>query len=106
MREPCYKCKFELKPIDQEPCEHCSDEYMKSGDHPAFRWAKSPTNYDRLRMMRVEELAKLFAGWIQDCGCNSVPCKDLCKKDMDSDEVKPCADYWLDWLRQESEKEA
>jgi hypothetical protein len=106
MREPCYKCKFEHKPIDQEPCEHCSDEYIESGDHPAFQWAKSSTNYDIIHSMNTEELAKLFAGWIQDCDCNSVPCKDRCKKDRDSDEVKPCTYYWLEWLRQESKNEA
>lgn len=60
MREPCYKCKFEHKPIDIEPCEHCSDEYMKSGDHPAFQWAKSPTNADRIRAMTDEELAEFI----------------------------------------------
>lgn len=31
MREPCYKCKFEHKPIDIEPCEHCSIVFQEEG---------------------------------------------------------------------------
>lgn len=87
MREPCYKCKFEHKPIDQEPCEHCSDEYMKSGDHPAFQWAKSPSNADRIRAMSDEELAEWLcdiAGWLP----------------MYEGKMHPI----LDWLKQESKK--
>ena len=64
------------------------------------------TNYDIIHSMNAEGLAELFSGLIQDCDCNSVPCKDLCKKDRDSDEVKPCTYYWLEWLRQESKNEA
>ena len=83
MREPCYKCKFEHKPIDIEPCEHCSDEYMKSGDHPAFQWAKSPTNADRIRAMTDEELADALS---------------LVQRNQKLDMP------WLDWLKQEATK--
>lgn len=30
-----------------EPCEYCSDEYVESGDHPAFKPIK-PKNYIEL----------------------------------------------------------
>lgn len=66
------------------------------------------TNADRIRRMSDEELAELFANWIQDCGCNNVPCREPCKKKLDADifEAAPCEKNWLDWLRQESEKDA
>ena len=98
MREPCYKCKFEHKPIDQEPCEHCSDEYMKSGDHPAFQWAKSPSNADRVREMTDEELAEWLKNIRYSWTClprdNGNRCADF------KDDCKAC---WLDWLKQEAE---
>ena len=87
MREPCYKCKFENKPIDREPCEHCSDEYMKSGDHPAFQWAKSPTRADRIRRMTDEELAEFL--YVKTC--------------EDGYPQFGTMQEWLDWLKQESE---
>ena len=97
MREPCYKCKFEHKPIDIEPCEHCSDEYMKSGDHPAFQWAKSPTNADRIRAMTDEELAEWFySGDFPWCNFEEdvVPCP---YEEMPD----PCEHCLLEWLKEE-----
>lgn len=86
MREPCYKCKFEHRPIEREPCEYCSDEYIKSGDHPSFQWAKSPTNYVRLHTMNIEELAR-----------------ELCYVETGvttySEQIYL---HWLDWLKQEA----
>ena len=66
------------------------------------------TNYDIIHSMNAEELAELFANWIQDCGCNNVPCREPCMKKLDADifAAAPCEKNWLDWLRQESKKEA
>lgn len=61
------------------------------------------TNADRIRAMSDKELAELFANWIQDCGCNNVPCHEPCKKKIDIFEAAPCEKNWLDWLREESE---
>ena len=94
MRKPCHKCKFKYKPIDQEPCKHCSDEYIKSGDHPAFQWAKSPTNYDLLIRKTPEELAEWFNTMngidkiCPDYGAHN--CQESCRK------------CWLNWLEQEA----
>lgn len=63
---------------------------------------KPMTNADRIRAMSDEELAELFASWIQDCGCNNVPCHEPCKKKIDAFEAAPCEKNWLDWLREES----
>lgn len=83
MREPCYKCKFEDKPITAEPCDHCSDVYIKTGDHPAFQYAKPITNYDRLIRKTPEELA----GWL-----SRPPGTWVYKSKTE----------WLDWLKQEA----
>lgn len=94
MREPCYKCKFEHKPIDREPCEHCSDEYIKSGDHPAFQWAKRPTNYERLIRKTPEEMAEFIGG---------DPMHDICPNNCQDDLDRPCKVCVLDWLKQEAD---
>ena len=103
MREPCYKCKFEYKPIDREPCEHCSDEYIKSGDHPAFQWAKRPTNYDLLIRKTPEELAGFLAPFTcppirfnKDTG--EIACPE--NKEPSMSDCEWCV---LDWLKQEAE---
>lgn len=94
MREPCYKCKFENKPIDKEPCEHCSDEYMNSGDHPAFEYSKKQTHYDEIRAMSIEELAE----WVDHIQA------DAYERGMME---TPVVDYpnvysdWLAWLEKE-----
>lgn len=98
MREPCYKCKFEHNPIDREPCEYCSDEYMSSGDHPAFQWAKSPTRAERIRAMTDEELADFIARQ-RFSAVNQIADKlgiDVTK------EFIVCRKNALDWLRQEA----
>jgi hypothetical protein len=88
MREPCYKCKFEDKPITAEPCDHCSDVYIKTGDHPAFQYAKPITNYDRIISKTPEELAE----WIEDIAPHQSFAFFLNGK------------TWLDWLKQEATK--
>ena len=55
------------------------------------------TNADRIRAMTDEELASLFEGWVQDCGCNAVPCQETCTL-FDG---KTCLERWLEWLKQE-----
>lgn len=96
MREPCYKCKFEHKSIDREPCDHCSDVYIKTGDHPAFQYAKPATNYDRIIRKSLEELSefieKLTKGLIVPPGCPKAGCKS-----------EYCQKCWLDWLKEEAE---
>ena len=70
------------------------------------------TNADSIRSMSDEELANLFENWIQDCGCNNVPCSEPCKRDREREitdwrdalEHKSCYDCWLDWLRQEAKE--
>lgn len=91
MREPCYKCRYEHKPIDTEPCEHCSDEYMNSGDHPAFEYSKKQTHYDEIHAMSVEELA-----W-ELCRIIRMP---FYKDDSEIDAYE--VDCWARWLRQEA----
>ena len=86
MREPCYKCKFEHKPIDIEPCEHCSDVYIKTGDHPAFQHAKPTTNYDCIISKTPEELAR----WIWAVQ------SEIKHEDLFS------TDGWYVWLMQEA----
>lgn len=98
MREPCYKCRFEHKPIDTEPCAYCSDEYMNSGDHPSFQWSKKRTHYDEIHAMNAEELAEYLAE-------RSVApsCTGKCHKDYEvyGEQRTFCHNCWLDWLRQE-----
>jgi hypothetical protein len=60
------------------------------------------TNADKLRAMSDEELAELFESWIQDCGCNAVPCLGPCKENIKNYGDKSCKECWLDWLRQEA----
>jgi hypothetical protein len=62
---------------------------------------KPVTNADRIRSMTDEELAELFKSWIQDCGCNAVPCLELCEENIKNYGHKSCQECWLDWLRQE-----
>jgi hypothetical protein len=69
-----------------EPCEHCSDVYIKTGDHPAFQSAKPITNYERLIRKTPEEMA----AWIADHPVVS-----------EYDENNPQHKAWLDWLKQE-----
>jgi hypothetical protein len=99
MREPCYKCKFEDKPITAEPCDHCSDVCIKTGDHPAFQYAKPITNYDRIISKTPEELA----GWLDRirlccttdlCG-RSCPLSGICYSNAESPKET------IDWLKQE-----
>ncbi len=90
MRQPCYKCRFEHKPIDTEPCEYCSNEYMNSGDHPAFEWSKKPTNYDRLISKTPEELARWIADELVEPGYYK---------------GNEAYELWLDWLKEEADNE-
>lgn len=106
--DPCYACKFSCRPVDWEPCSHCSDVYLETGTHPSFERAKpceschwdgvigqdptnweSPTNADRIRGMSDEELAELF--WSRtDCGLCELR-KEYCHDD--------CGGTWLNWLK-------
>lgn len=101
MKEPCYKCKFEHKPIDREPCEHCSDTYIRTGDHPAFQWSKALTNYERLIRKTLEEMAE-FLNQDGDCPPERM-FPDSCPN-CDRVTPKVCHDCWLDWLKQEVDK--
>ena len=101
MREPCYKCKFEHKPIDREPCEHCSDVYIKTGDHPAFQYAKPTTQYDRIISKTPEELAE----WIETiANCDSCQYSWSLGKCRGGDGTShaTCRLKWLEWLQQEA----
>lgn len=95
MREPCYKCKFEHKPITAEPCDHCSDVYIKTGDHPAFQYAKPITNYDCIIRKTPEELAD----WI-----SNVPYRegDVCPPTHKCSLDMSCEKCWLAWLQKEA----
>jgi hypothetical protein len=87
-------CRFEHKPIDTEPCEHCSDTYIKTGDHPAFQWSKALTNYDLLIRKSPDELAE----WMAKYNDRSVVCPNFGAYDC---HTSTCKDCWLDWLKQE-----
>lgn len=63
---------------------------------------KPITNYDLLIRKTPEELAELFESWIQDCGCNNVPCLGPCKENIKKYGDKSCQECWLDWLKQEA----
>lgn len=88
-------------------CEENSS-HIKQNLYPepidAIRAWNGKTNADKIRNMSDEELAYLFASWIQDCGCNNVPCEEPCKKKIEADifAAAPCEENWLDWLRQEA----
>ena len=55
------------------------------------------TNADRIREMTDEDLAEWFTELIQDCDCNTFPCKVYCKTEPG------CDNAWLKWLKQEAD---
>ena len=81
------------------PCVYCTEDgYCKKySDDEVTSWCvqgpckdEKPSNADRIRSMKDEELAKFIASQRTDCyHCPVVVCVDAC-------EVS-----WLDWLKQE-----
>lgn len=51
------------------------------------------TNYDKVRAMNIEEMAKFIGG---------DPIHDICPNNCDDDPEKPCKVCALDWLKQEA----
>ena len=94
--------KFDKKMV-VETANRVLDEYEYKGK-TIREWAdlivNPKTNADLIRSMSDEELANLFDTWIRDCNCNDVPCRIFCQQGCFN-----CEKNWLDWLKQEVEKE-
>lgn len=94
----CKTCRNakDHKQQDNEICWSC----VAMGG--AGNYKESITKADRIRAMTDEELADMFESWIQDCGCNNVPCKGPCEENIKKYGDKSCLECWLDWLKQEA----
>lgn len=67
--ETCNSCKYWDKDMDEAPCNKCV--------HNALNHFKPMTNFDKIKRMTIEELAK----FICDCtDCERCYGRDLCKR--------------------------
>lgn len=90
------------------PCVYCTDDGCcnKYSDDSVTSWCvqspcedEKPSNADRIRAMRDEELAEHLFRHICNWSC---PPKKEYIKDSCGGEKPDCENCWLEWLREEA----
>lgn len=106
-RDWCRTCAHYVGACESDCTYQRNENGLDYDKEPTMYQQKPISNADRLRAMSDEQLAELFASWIQDCGCNNVPCQKSCEENHQKwlrglESVSWCKNNWLCWLKEEA----
>ena len=60
-------------------------------------------NYERIKAMSIEQMAKAFNRLNVDCTGNHCPARDICDKMCEVENLRDCEKPFKQWLESEAE---